>query len=131
MTDPRQTYRWKKLRPRILERDGYRCAYCGRPATEVDHYRPLVRGGEPFDPDNLKASCLACNRARGNRMRRKPRVRRLFGGFLGVQTLYPPPNGFSLSPRHATIVGDYSRKAEANSGKFMASAGARRKASGG
>jgi hypothetical protein len=52
--------RWKKLRLRILARDGYTCSYCGDVANEVDHIIPLKRGGSD-DPDNLVACCRTCN----------------------------------------------------------------------
>ena len=57
--------------PKILERDGYRCVYCGidvedAPLT-VDHLTPpswFERGaaeGDPDDPTNLVACCGPCN----------------------------------------------------------------------
>ena len=58
---------WYKLRWQILERDKYTCQYCGQSAPdiklEVDHKVPLVDGGTD-DPDNLVASCWACNRGK-------------------------------------------------------------------
>jgi len=58
---------WYKLRWQILERDKYTCRYCGQSAPdiklEVDHKVPLVDGGTD-DPDNLVASCWACNRGK-------------------------------------------------------------------
>lgn len=51
----------------ILERDGFRCRYCGRgpEATEleVDHVLPVAAGGTN-DPSNLVAACKACNRGK-------------------------------------------------------------------
>lgn len=48
----------------ILERDGYRCVYCGRTPTEtileVDHVLPRARGGSN-EPTNLVTACQACN----------------------------------------------------------------------
>jgi hypothetical protein len=40
------------------------CAYCGAPASDVDHIDP--RDGENDGPDNLTACCRSCN-ARKNR----------------------------------------------------------------
>ena len=74
------TYHWRKvIRPRILERDNYRCqirdlAVCsnldGRamhPAElEVDHITPRNLGGSDKDT-NLRASCRNCNRYRANK----------------------------------------------------------------
>lgn len=69
----RQIYnstQWLRLRPVILERDGYRCKIggprCVGTADQVDHIVPLIQGGAPYDPDNLRAACKACNVARAN-----------------------------------------------------------------
>jgi 5-methylcytosine-specific restriction endonuclease McrA len=61
-------YRYQKLRALILERDGWRCHWCGGPATTVDHVQSLRRGGS-HDEGNLVASCARCNSARGGRIR--------------------------------------------------------------
>lgn len=49
---------WKKLRARILARDGYLCTVpsCGQPASEVDHVTPKHLGGTD-DPANLASKC--------------------------------------------------------------------------
>lgn len=61
---------WRNLRPGIFERDGYRCKIagpkCTTVATQVDHIVPMSQGGAPYDPDNLRASCRACNVGRSN-----------------------------------------------------------------
>ena len=49
--------RWSILRRVILDDANWRCAVCGRPATEVDHVIPLDRGGDPWDPSNLQPIC--------------------------------------------------------------------------
>ncbi len=51
---------WKSIRKRILERDGYKCAYCGENATHVDHIVPVCDGGS-YEDDNLVAACKNCN----------------------------------------------------------------------
>lgn len=60
---------WKVIRVRILERDGYKCHYCGSIGgkMECDHYIPVSRGGSSED-SNLVASCKACNRSKSNLM---------------------------------------------------------------
>lgn len=55
---------WDKVRARVLERDGYQCAYCGSYADTVDHVEPIVRGGSN-DDDNLAACCSFCNGSKG------------------------------------------------------------------
>lgn len=43
-----------------------RCAYCGGPATAVDHIVPLSRGGSNFI-FNLMPACLPCNSSKRSR----------------------------------------------------------------
>lgn len=38
----------------------WRCVYCGRVATAVDHFWPTDRGGEDI-VQNLMPACLSCN----------------------------------------------------------------------
>jgi len=71
--------RRKALKKEILERDKYKCAYCGlevydfpfkvslmtHPQTAtVDHRIPLSKGGT-WDIDNLVTACLRCNSRKG------------------------------------------------------------------
>lgn len=51
---------WSATRRRVLERDGWVCAYCGRDATTVDHIHPRAKGGTDDDA-NLVAACRSCN----------------------------------------------------------------------
>ena len=54
--------KWERVRRAILERDGYRCARCGRAARlAVHHVRPLSEGGDPYNPENLETVCPACH----------------------------------------------------------------------
>ena len=63
---------------RILERDQYRCQYCGLDgmasfenalARSVDFVVPRARKGKK-DPHNLVACCLSCNMIKGRRVYR-------------------------------------------------------------
>ncbi len=61
----------KRLRFEILKRDGFRCRYCGKEASEstkleVDHVVPRSKGGSD-DPTNLGAACYDCNRGKTNK----------------------------------------------------------------
>lgn len=63
----------KGLRFQVLQRDGFRCQYCGAGASddpparlEVDHRLPVALGGTN-DVENLVTSCAACNRGKGAR----------------------------------------------------------------
>jgi len=51
--------------------DDIRCAYCGDPATEWDHLRPLVRDKQPTghisEIGNLVPCCGKCNQSKGNK----------------------------------------------------------------
>lgn len=58
------TRAWRKIRAAVLERDGYRCRWCGRPADTVDHLTARARNGDD-DPGNLVAACRRCNYSRG------------------------------------------------------------------
>ena len=56
---------WRRIRERVLQRDGYLCQACrtkGRvtPAGEVHHVVALSRGGTD-DPDNLLSLCGPCH----------------------------------------------------------------------
>lgn len=71
---------WRALVARVLHRDGYRCAWCGGPATTGDHLVPLADGGARLDPGNVVAACLSCNSRRGAHTSRTPRPRVLWQG---------------------------------------------------
>lgn len=55
----------QRLRFSILQRDGFRCRYCGRGPEDgvklvVDHVLAIARGGTS-DESNLQALCFDCN----------------------------------------------------------------------
>ena len=86
--DPRWTAEWKRLRAQLIARAST-CAICGRwldkdapPRTRwrptVDHIVPLARGGDPYDPGNLRVVHNRCNVIRENTSRR--------GGQSGLPT---------------------------------------------
>lgn len=55
--------------------DPQRCVYCGDPATDMDHFRGLVKGGRPsghfHTSDNVVPSCGPCNQSKGGAEWRK------------------------------------------------------------
>jgi len=61
------TSQWKKIRLQVLDRDGWVCAYCGRPANTADHIYPRVQGGDMWALDNLQSLCKSCNSSKGSR----------------------------------------------------------------
>jgi len=68
-------------RNRILKRDGYRCQECLRDWSsdpsrlDVDHRLPKSKGGPDTD-DNLRTTCLTCNRRKGTRQDWTPQTPR-------------------------------------------------------
>ena len=50
----------------VLRRDEFRCCYCSRGASTIDHVLPRSRGGAD-SWENLVACCLSCNNAKGDR----------------------------------------------------------------
>ena len=61
-----------KIRLKVLDRDTYRCVFCGKsPATDVgtklhiDHIIPFSKGGKTA-LDNLQTLCYECNLGKGN-----------------------------------------------------------------
>ena len=71
--DGKYGYRYNQLRPAVLERDGYVCPYCGRPADTVDHVIPVALGGTDT-LDNLVAACKRCNSRKGTILGNKMRA---------------------------------------------------------
>ena len=59
--------KWKKLRITVLDRDGWQCVRCNKPAHTVDHIVPRVKGGDMWALDNLQSMCKSCNSAKGGR----------------------------------------------------------------
>jgi 5-methylcytosine-specific restriction endonuclease McrA len=75
-----------QLRFAILQGDGFRCQYCGRPGTapgvvlHVDHVAPVVAGGTTSE-DNLLTACEECNLGKGPSL---TRWRRATSGTTGA-----------------------------------------------
>lgn len=57
-----------RRRARLLERDGFICAYCACQLTlasmTLDHFVPRALGGGDED-ENLMSSCITCNVLKG------------------------------------------------------------------
>lgn len=56
------------LRAAVLQRDGYKCSYCGAENVPLycDHIQPYSRGGATSF-DNLTAACKPCNSSKKDR----------------------------------------------------------------
>lgn len=65
----------RRLRRIVLERDRYRCHWCGGRATQADHVIAKALGG-PTVLDNLVAACGPCNVERGQQTAARLRQRR-------------------------------------------------------
>ena len=59
--------KWQKLRITVLDRDGWVCVVCNKPAHTVDHIIPRVKGGDMWALDNLQSLCKPCNSRKGGR----------------------------------------------------------------
>jgi len=75
-------FEWNAIRKKVLERDGYSCKKCGKYETtdeknipqgglHVDHIKPVSKGGNEFDLDNLQVLCKSCNLSKGNSLESK------------------------------------------------------------
>lgn len=65
---------WRTLSAKRLQDDGYRCAWCGKIAAEVDHIIEIKtpEGWEKrLDYDNTRSLCHACHDKRHNRFKKK------------------------------------------------------------
>ena len=66
----RSRYILASIRVSVLNRDNYKCVFCGRSSKqvslEVDHIIPFAKGGSN-DIDNLQTLCFDCNRGKGSR----------------------------------------------------------------
>lgn len=52
---------WRRLRRRVLDRDGWQCVICSSPyPLEVDHRVPVERGGG-HEMRNLQTLCRGCH----------------------------------------------------------------------
>lgn len=65
---------WRTLSAKRLQDDGYRCAWCKRIATEVDHIIEIQtpEGWERrLDYDNTRSLCHTCHDKRHGRFKKK------------------------------------------------------------
>lgn len=83
----------------ILQRDGFRCRYCGatpdHTGLHVDHVVPISEGG-PDTLDNMVASCADCNlgKAAGH----------VIPGCSICNTSYTPVRSFAITPDEPEIL---------------------------
>jgi 5-methylcytosine-specific restriction endonuclease McrA len=66
LKDNGSTSKWRKIRQRILDRDGHTCQQCGGEGNSVDHIVPRSLNGSDEDW-NLQTLCVSCNSAKGGR----------------------------------------------------------------
>jgi uncharacterized protein YdaU (DUF1376 family) len=68
LRDLRDGDSYRQHREFVLERDEYKCVYCGNSGIrlQLDHVMPRSRGGSD-DPDNLAACCMPCNTSKGSK----------------------------------------------------------------
>jgi 5-methylcytosine-specific restriction endonuclease McrA len=73
LKDNGSTSKWRKIRQRILQRDGYTCQACGGEGNSVDHILPRLAGGSDEDW-NLQTLCGSCNSSKGGRFFIEPKT---------------------------------------------------------
>ncbi|MBM7279464.1 HNH endonuclease [Gordonia rubripertincta] len=54
-------------RAALMHRDRFRCGYCGKHATTIDHVVPRSRGGA-HNWENCVACCASCNHRKADRL---------------------------------------------------------------
>jgi 5-methylcytosine-specific restriction endonuclease McrA len=69
LKDNGSTSQWRKIRQRILQRDGHTCQACGMEGNSVDHIVPrhLFGEGNADNEANLQTLCVSCNSRKGGR----------------------------------------------------------------
>lgn len=124
-----QSREWRTLRMRALERDGGRCACCGRTAGDgvvinVDHIKPRAHYPElALTLTNLQVLCDACNHGKGNRFETDWRARNTTPEALLQRAVTKLPTFDPSSPR-ATAEQEESRTRQLDYVKRMTNAGA-------
>jgi len=86
---------WKKIRLRILNRDGRECYWCGMDADTVDHIIPVAKGGLDID-DNLVAACRKCNFSKQDKLPDEFVMEKMRRGSLFPQTDSTQPSSRGL-----------------------------------
>lgn len=84
------------------------CAYCGDPATEWDHLRPLVEAQRPtgfiHEIHNLVPACGKCNQSKGNKPWRS--------WMLGSARLSPATRGIADLDKRIVVLERYENWGE-------------------
>ena len=88
LKDNGSTHTWRKLRLKILHRDGYSCQLCGAEGNHVDHIIPRHAFGEGNADieDNLQTLCKSCNLSKGGRFFNSRLTPLTLPGFVSPQT---------------------------------------------
>jgi 5-methylcytosine-specific restriction protein A len=108
-------WQWEQLRRRILERDSWRCRYCGcvlerglvflDASATVDHVKPKAEGGTD-EESNLVACCRRCQQRKASSEGARATARRRGGrsnlcakfSLYGSISLARATEGFCLPP---------------------------------
>lgn len=84
-----RTGRVQLSRSAVLLRDRYRCAYCPRPGTTLDHVVPRCQGGQTTWLNSV-AACEDCNGRKKGRTPEQAGMRLLFEPYVPtLEDLYP------------------------------------------
>lgn len=60
---------WAKVRKQVLDEENWKCSVCKKWGNEVDHIKPIFRGGAEYERDNLQAICRGCHIDKSRRER--------------------------------------------------------------
>jgi 5-methylcytosine-specific restriction endonuclease McrA len=78
MSNPYGSRLYQRNRRAVLDAAGWRCHWCGQPATTADHVHPLAYGGT-HDQANLVPSCVSCNASRGTEITNERKAAKRLG----------------------------------------------------
>lgn len=85
----------KKLRYKILRRDGFRCVVCGKvERLEIDHVLPVAKGGLT-EEKNLRTLCHWCNQLKRDKTNGS-----------ALKSISPESQTPTPAPRRSTVTSD-------------------------
>lgn len=53
--------KWQRIRRKVLDESNWKCRLCGKYANEVDHIKPIYKGGSEYETENTQALCRDCH----------------------------------------------------------------------
>ena len=84
-----------------MTRDNRTCAYCGAPASVIDHIKPVAEGGSDRDA-KLAACCRSCNEKKRVEEAKRGRQRQMGGRVKNFTAHGPEP-----LPNHSQVIYEF------------------------